>query len=197
MAGQRFEATLESPLAYQGEVVVPAGYILEGHVSDAKSAGKFAGKPELTLELDRLLVLGKAYDMETDRYHRTGSSRGKETATKVGAGAVIGGLIGGLSGGGKGAAIGAAAGSALGGAVQAANPGQPVELRSETVLNFTLQSPVTVSPTSESAQELTPRRLAAGADDCASPDGHGRGCKDKREPDYDKPPRQKGGVLWP
>jgi len=197
VAGQPFEATLESPLAYQGDVVVPAGYVVEGHVSDAKSAGKFAGKPELTLQLDRLVVLGKTYDIETDRYHRTGASRGKETATKVGAGAVIGGLIGGLSGGGKGAAIGAAAGSALGGAVQATNHGQPVQLRSETRLNFTLESPVTVTPTSESASELAPRRLQPAADDCASRDGHGRGCKDKRESDYDKPPREKGGVLWP
>ena len=49
---------------------------------------------------------------------------------------------------------------------------------------------MTVTPTSESASELAPRRLQPAADDCASRDGHGRGCKDKRESDYDKPPRE-------
>lgn len=144
VAGQTFHATLDSPLAYEGEVVVPAGHNVEGHVVDVKSAGKFAGQSVLTLQLDRIAVGSRSYNIQTNQYSRQGSSRGKNTAAKVGAGAGIGAIIGAIAGGGKGAAIGAAAGGGLGGGVQAATKGQQIKLPSETVLNFTLQAPVTV-----------------------------------------------------
>jgi len=147
--GQTFRATLDSPLSVDGDVVVPAGYDVEGHIIDVKSAGKFAGKSELTLQLDRIHVGSKTYTIQSDQYHREGSSRGKNTAAKVGTGAAIGAIIGGIAGGGKGAAIGAAAGGGIGGGVQAATKGQQIKLPTETVLNFTLQSPVSVTPTSE------------------------------------------------
>jgi outer membrane biosynthesis protein TonB len=148
-AGQTFKATLDSSLSVDGEVAVPAGYDVEGHVVDVKSAGKFAGKSELVLQLDRIVVGGKTYSIQTDEYRREGSSRGKNTAAKVGTGAAIGAIIGGIAGGGKGAAIGAAAGGGIGGGVQAATKGQQIKLPTETVLNFSLQSPVTVTPTTE------------------------------------------------
>jgi hypothetical protein len=142
--GETFRATLNSPLATEGDIAIPAGYDVEGHIVDVKSAGKFAGQSLLVLQLDRITVGGKSYSIQTDQYKRQGSSRGKNTAEKVGAGAAIGAIIGGIAGGGKGAAIGAAAGGGLGGGVQAATKGQQIKLPSETVLNFTLQNPVTV-----------------------------------------------------
>ena len=142
--GETFRATLNSPLATEGDIAIPAGYDVEGHIVDVKSAGKFAGQSLLVLQLDRITVGGKSYNIQTDQYKREGSSRGKNTAEKVGAGAAIGAIIGGIAGGGKGAAIGAAAGGGLGGGVQAATKGQQIKLPSETVLNFTLQNPVTV-----------------------------------------------------
>jgi hypothetical protein len=145
--GETFHATLNSPLAVDGDVAVPAGYDVEGHVVAVQSAGKFAGKSLLTLQLDRLSVGGKYYNIQTDEFHREGSSRGKNTAEKVGAGAAIGAIIGGIAGGGKGAAIGAAAGGGVGGGVQAATKSKQIDLASETVLNFTLQAPVTVTET--------------------------------------------------
>ena len=147
--GQSFKATLDSPLSVDGDVVLPAGYDVQGHVTDVKSAGKFAGKSELVLQLDRISVGGKSYALQTDQYRREGSSRGKNTAEKVGAGAAIGAIIGGIAGGGKGAAIGAAAGGGLGGGVQAATKGQQIKLPAETVLNFSLQSSLTVTPVTE------------------------------------------------
>jgi len=143
-AGETFKATLNSPLSVEGDVVIPAGYDVEGHIVDVKSAGKFAGQSLLVLQLDRISVGSKSYSVQTDEYKRQGSSRGKNTAEKVGAGAAIGAIIGGIAGGGKGAGIGAAAGGGLGGGVQAATKGQQIKLPSETVINFTLQSPLTV-----------------------------------------------------
>jgi hypothetical protein len=142
--GDTFHATLNAPLTSDGEEAVPAGTELVGHLASVKSAGKFAGQSEVVLQLDSLASGGKTYSLQTDQYKKQGSSRGKNTAEKVGGGAIIGGIIGAIAGGGKGAAIGSAAGAGVGGGVQAATKGQQIKLPSETVLNFTLQAPITV-----------------------------------------------------
>jgi len=156
-AGQTFHATLDSPLAVEGEVAIPAGYDVEGHIVDVKSAGKFAGQSLLVLQLDRISVAGKYYNIQTEPYKRQGKSRTTNTVEKVGAGAAIGAIIGGIAGGGKGAGIGAAAGGGLGGGVQAATKGQQIKLPTETVLNFTLQGPLTVIPTTQGPNSGRPR----------------------------------------
>ncbi|HEV7551396.1 MAG TPA: BON domain-containing protein [Candidatus Angelobacter sp.] len=145
--GQTFHATLNSPLAVEGNVAIPTGYNVEGHIVTVQSAGKFAGQSLLVLQLDRISAAGSIYNIQTDQYKKEGSSRGKNTAAKVGAGAGIGAIIGAIAGGGKGAAIGAAAGGGLGAGAQAITKGQQIKLPSETVLNFTLQAPLTVTPT--------------------------------------------------
>jgi BON domain-containing protein len=142
--GDTFHATLNSPISVDGEEVIPAGSDVTGQIVDLKSAGKFAGQSVLVLQLDSIASGGRTYNIQTDQYKKQGSSRGKNTAEKVGGGAIIGGIIGAIAGGGKGAAIGAAAGGGVGGGVQAATKSQQIKLPSETVLNFTLQAPVTV-----------------------------------------------------
>jgi hypothetical protein len=142
--GDTFHATLNTPLSSDGEEAIPAGTDLVGHLVDVKSSGKFAGQAALVLQLDSITTGGKTYNLQTDTYRKDGSSRGKNTAEKVGGGAIIGGIIGALAGGGKGAAVGAAAGAGVGGSVQAATKKNQIKLPSETVLNFTLQAPITV-----------------------------------------------------
>jgi BON domain len=144
LTGDTFHATLNAPLSSDGEQAVPAGTDITGHLVEVKSAGKFAGQAALVLQLDSLTSGGKTYNLQTDTYRKDGTSRGKNTAEKVGGGAILGGIIGAIAGGGKGAAIGAAAGAGAGGAVQAASKKQVIKLPSETVLNFTLQAPITV-----------------------------------------------------
>lgn len=156
-AGQTFRATLDAPLSLEWEVAIPTGYNVEGHVVEAKSAGKFAGQSELVLQLDRIMVGDKSYSVQTDQYRREGKNRTTNTAEKVGAGAVLGAIIGGIAGGGKGAGIGAAAGGGVGGGVQAATKGQQIKLPSETVLNFTLQSPLTVTQVEQGPESGRPR----------------------------------------
>jgi hypothetical protein len=142
--GDTFHATLNAALSSDGEQAVPAGAELIGHLAEVKSAGKFAGQSDVVLQLDSLSFGGKTYSLQTDQYRKTGSARGKNTAEKVGGGAILGGIIGALAGGGKGAAIGTAAGAGVGGGAQAASKSQPIKLPAETVLNFTLQAPITV-----------------------------------------------------
>jgi hypothetical protein len=89
---------------------------------------------------------GKSYSIQTDRWSKQGSGRGKATAAKVGGGAAVGAILGGIFGGGKGAAIGAAAGAGAGTGVSAATKGQQIILKPETVLSFQLQNSISVMP---------------------------------------------------
>jgi hypothetical protein len=155
--GQTFHASLNTPLSVDGGVVVPSGSEIIGHIVDVKSAGKFAGQSTLSIQLDSIASGGQTYNISTNAYVKTGSSRGKNTAEKVGGGAVLGTLIGALAGGGKGAAIGAAAGAGLGGGAQAASKSQQIKLPSETVINFTLQAPVTVVANSQNPNAARPK----------------------------------------
>src|SRR5947207_3602502 len=151
--GDTFHATLDAPIAVDGDVVIPAHYDVEGHVVNAQASGKFAGRALLTLQLDRIKVGEKYYNLQTDQYSQQSGSRGKNTAAKVGGGAVAGAILGGIFGGGKGAAIGSVAGAGAGGGVQAASKKPDIKLSSEKILTFTLQQPVTIVPTNKPARE--------------------------------------------
>ncbi len=148
-AGDTFRATVSSPVTVGDEVVIPQGADVEGQIVNAASAGHFTGQSALALTLTRLRMGGKSYALRTNNYERQGSSRGKRTAETVGGGAGVGALIGAIAGGGKGAAIGAAVGAGAGTGVQAVTKGQQIELPSETVLNFALQGPLSVTPVSD------------------------------------------------
>ena len=150
--GDTFHATLDAPVAVDGDVAIPAHYDVEGHVVNAQSSGKFAGRALLELQLDRIKVGEKYYNIETDHFKQETGSRGKNTAEKVGGGAIAGAILGGIFGGGKGAAIGSVAGAGAGGGVQAASKKPDIKLSSEKVLTFTLQSPVTIVPTTKPAR---------------------------------------------
>jgi hypothetical protein len=144
--GDRFSGTLMDEILVDGAPAVPRGAEVEGRVVNVKSAGKFAGQSLLTLKLTRLSYNGKSYTIDTDTWSKQGSSRGKNTAAKVGGGAAIGAVIGAIAGGGKGAAIGAAVGAGAGTTAQAVTKGQQIELKPEAALNFTLLHAVTVTP---------------------------------------------------
>jgi uncharacterized membrane protein YebE (DUF533 family) len=104
-----------------------------------------SGRSELKVELASVTAGGQTYQLETAYYDRAGASRGTRTAETVGGGAVLGALIGALAGRGRGAAIGSVAGAGAGTAVEARTHGQQVKIPSETKLDFTLKTPVTIT----------------------------------------------------
>jgi hypothetical protein len=145
--GDVFHASLETDLIINNVVVARRGADVYGRLANAQEAGHIAGSSELQLELTRMVIDGHEYPVVSSDYTLKGKGRGTNTAEKVGGGAALGAIIGAIAGGGRGAAIGAGVGAGAGGAVQVLTRGQQVKVPSETLLEFRLQQPVTVTPT--------------------------------------------------
>jgi len=152
-----FHGTLASDLLRNGAVAIPQGTPVLGRVVEAKSATHFKGNSLLSLELTRIDMGSNRMSVVTDSFSKEGAGRGKNTAEKAGGGALLGTVIGALAGGGKGAAIGAVAGAGAGTGINAATRGQQVQIPSETLINFTLQQPlsftITVMPGSSNQRQ--------------------------------------------
>jgi len=144
-AGQVFKASLDAPIVVDSRVIVPSGADAYVKLVDAKSAGHMTGRSELGLELASIVFQGKTYNVTSSDVKQTGTSRGKQSAERVGGGAALGALIGAIAGGGKGAAVGAAVGGGAGAGVQVFTHGQQVKIPSETRLDFTLQQPFDIT----------------------------------------------------
>lgn len=140
-----FHGSLAADLIVDGMIAAPRGSNVVGRVVTAKDATHFSGSSELSIELTSIDAQGQQISVVTDSYTKQGAGRGKNTAMKAGGGAAIGAIIGALAGGGKGAAIGAASGGGIGAGVNGVTRGQQVQIPTETLVNFKLQSPVSVT----------------------------------------------------
>jgi hypothetical protein len=142
--GDSFDAILDQDLVSGTQTVAARGSVIKGRIAHAQESGKLAGQAQLILELMELVTNGKTYPLRTSDYTELGSSRGNRTAATVGGTAALGAIIGAIAGGGKGAAIGAVSGGAVGTGVQVITKGQVLRIPAETILEFRLESPLTV-----------------------------------------------------
>ncbi len=144
--GQTFRASLSEPLVAGKRIVIPAGNNATVLLTEAKGAGRIKGTASLEVRLASVDYRGRTLEVNTSPVQQAGNGgRGKSTAVRTGIGAAAGAVIGALAGGGKGAAIGSAAGGGAGFGVNALTHGKQVKIASETVLTFTLQSPLRVT----------------------------------------------------
>ncbi len=153
--GDTFRASLDSPIVIQDKTVIPKNADVEARLVSAKSAGHFSGKSSIVLVVSKIAVGGKTYDVQTGEFTKQGASRGKRSAAVIGGGAAVGAAIGAIAGGGKGAAIGAAAGAGAGTGVQALTKSEQIKLPSETLLEFQLKAPLTVTPVGDTVKQET------------------------------------------
>lgn len=144
--GQRFTATVESPVEVDGHTAIPKHARVEGKVKEAKAAGRFKGGAVLELTLTSVTVNEKDYPMQTNAPVETRKGKGKRTAVLVGGGAGGGAAIGAAAGGGKGAGIGALIGAAAGAGGAGLTGNRDITLPAETALSFKLTQPLEVRP---------------------------------------------------
>jgi hypothetical protein len=142
--GATYNAALDEPVAIDAQTLIPRGADAVVKLVEAKQAGKFTGRAELTLALWTVTVNGKAVDVNTQTVTRQSDARGQKTGAMAAGGAIVGAVIGGIAGGGKGAAIGAGAGGAAGAGAEAVVKGPHVKIAAETRLTFVLDNAVTL-----------------------------------------------------
>jgi len=149
--GDHYTAYLESDLKV-GEVLVAShGSRVYGRLVEVEKAGSMSGKALLKLELTDILINDEIVPVSTAAYEVDGKSAG--TLKQVGGAAGIGALIGAVADDGEGALIGAAIGAGVGVAIAAATPGDQVKIPAQTLLDFTLDRPLTVKTTSGTAAD--------------------------------------------
>jgi hypothetical protein len=163
--GDTFTGVLATDVILDNMTVLRQGTPVFGRVSAVQEAAHYKGNSLLTVELTSLNRSGERLPITTAPYSVQGEGRGKNTAEKVGGGAAVGAILGGILGGGKGAAIGAAAGGGVGAGANTITRGQQVQIASETLVRFLLDSPLVVrvstrnseGPTSEPQLQQRPQ----------------------------------------
>ncbi len=149
-----------SPIAVNGQILVPTGAYVQGVVSRSKHSGRVSGRAELGIRIETLtLPSGKTFrvsprlaavdsnetDQKVENVENTvkqGSDYSKDAqrvAILAGSGAGLGGLT---DRSWKGAGIGAGAGSAVGIATVLLTRGREVELKQGTTLDVVFDRPI-------------------------------------------------------
>ena len=163
--GQHYSATvLQDIRGGAGETLIPKDSNADLVIRRVNSGGTIQSG-NVVLDLDSITVNGRRYRVSTEDLKQSGSGgigKNRRTAEMVGGGAALGTLLGAIAGGGKGAAIGAGVGAGVGTGAQAVTHGQQIVVQPETLLAFTLRSPVTVTPSSTTRN---PNRTRLGTGD--------------------------------
>ncbi len=132
-AGSHFTAVLETALAANGVIVVPAGTKVYGKVVESVG-GRRIGNQKLVIQFTDLSINDQLVPIAIDPVGAEGGRGG--AAKTVGAGALIGAAAGGSSGAAKGAAVGAGL-SLLAG-------GNHIQIPEGTIAEVSLKQPLTV-----------------------------------------------------
>ena len=140
--GDPFSGELSSALTTpNGDVVFPRGTPVSGAVVSSKNQGRFAGSGVLAIELQQI----GGRPVAASEYVVSEKGKGKRSAALTGGGAGAGALIGALAGGGKGALIGGLLGGGAGTAGAAFTGNKALVIRSESIVVFGLQQPLSVT----------------------------------------------------
>jgi len=136
-----FAATLSTNLLANGVVVARKGTPVYGLVIEAISAGRASGKSQMQLQLTQIVISGNPVPIMTDTFDSEGKSSGRRSFRRLFGGAGLGAAIGAIAGN---AGMGAAIGAVVGAAGTVVQKGDQIQILSETLLQFTLQQPLTL-----------------------------------------------------
>jgi hypothetical protein len=142
--GDVFTATVVADVQdAAGRVVIPAGSLVSGTVTDVKSAPNPSSPGTLTLAVNSIAVNGRSYPIDATidslATQRSGRPISGGDAVKVGVGAAAGAIVGQIIGKNtKGTVIGAVVGAAAGGAYAAATKDGDIRLPAGTHILVTI-----------------------------------------------------------
>jgi hypothetical protein len=135
----RFEATTLVDVGVNSRIVIPAGSLMRGVLTQVEPATRTNRTARMTVSFDQVTVNGQPYAIRGTVTQAIEGEGIKGETARIGTGAGVGAIIGGILGGFKGALAGILIG---GGGTIAATEGKEVELPQGTVLRVRLETPV-------------------------------------------------------
>jgi hypothetical protein len=127
-------------------VAIPAGAKAYGEVTLVERGGKVRERARLGVRFTSVVLAdGTRLPMNTETIYREGDPPGRESAAKIGGGAIGGAIIGGILGGAKGAAIGGSIGVGAGTAAVMAGDRNHATLSAGTPLTVRIEDPIVVT----------------------------------------------------
>lgn len=127
-------------------VAIPAGARAQGEVTLVERGGKVRDRARLGVRFTSIVLAdGTRVPIHTETVMREGDSPGRESAAKIGGGAIGGAIIGGILGGAKGAAIGSTVGAGAGTTAVMAGGRNHATLPAGSPLTVRLEDPATVT----------------------------------------------------
>lgn len=144
----KVSATITRDVRVGDRVAIPAGARATGVVASVERGGKVKERARLGLRFTQItLGNGTRVAINTEVVQKEGASAAKESAAKIGGGAIGGAIIGGIIGGKKGAAIGTTVGGGAGTAAVMAGGRNAAVFESGEALSVSLTKPATVTLT--------------------------------------------------
>jgi hypothetical protein len=127
-------------------IAIPAGARARGEVTLVERGDRLRGRARLGVRFTSVtLADGTRIPLDTDTIYREGDAPSRESAAKIGGGAIGGAIIGGIFGGAKGAVIGGSAGAGAGTAAVLAGGRNPATLPAGTPITVRVIKPTTVT----------------------------------------------------
>ena len=128
------------------QVAIPAGARAEGSVTLVERGGRLKDQARLGIRFHTIVLAdGTRLPINTETIYRDGESPARESAAKIGGGAVGGAVLGAIFGGKKGAIIGSTVGAAGGGVAVAASEANAATLPQGSTVTVRMGSPATVT----------------------------------------------------
>ena len=142
----RVDARVSRDVMASGRVAIPVGSRVIGSVIEVDRGGKVKAAARLGIRFHTVVLTdGSEVSLRTESIYREGESPARNSAKKIGGGAVAGMILGGILGGGKGAAVGGATGAAGGTAAVMSGDRGTVNIAPGQFLNARLSSPATIT----------------------------------------------------
>ena len=129
-----------------GRVAIPAGSKAHGLVTLVERGGRLRDRARLAVRFTSIVLAdGTRVPIETEAIYREGGSAVRESASKIGGGAIGGAIVGGILGGARGAAIGGAIGAGGGTAAVMAGGRNAATLPSGSPITIRIEGPAYVT----------------------------------------------------
>ncbi|RPI52651.1 MAG: TrbI/VirB10 family protein [Acidobacteria bacterium] len=139
-------ARVSRDVKVRDQVAIPAGARAEGSVTLVERGGRLKDQARLGIRFHTIVLAdGTRLPINTETIYREGESPARESAAKIGGGAVGGAVLGAIFGGKKGAVIGSTVGAAGGGVAVATSEPNAATLPAGSTVTVRMGSPATVT----------------------------------------------------